>query len=297
MLKTGLKKEMMFLGRTGKLAGIIIAMLVFAFLDGLMLKATGAMMSSMSTTMQQQVDSIAENSENSEEINDLTDITNSMSTMTSMFDSMNAPTILYSTIADISGLGMLITLLVIKSACGGEQKKRSIIIPRCAGLTPKMYILPKFILYPLMVFVLSVIAVFIASGMSQLLFEGSILFENVLVAGVTLGVYLAFVMTVMLTLGISTEKPGISVIIVLVAINIIPSLLSAYRVDRFNPFALPTLVSEAVMSENGAFASMDMLNFWVSVGTTLVISVVLYFVTLLALNSREVRNEGNEPVL
>ena len=297
MLKTGLKKEMMFLGRTGKLAGIIIAMLVFAFLDGLMLKATGAMMSSMSTTMQQQVDSIAENSENSEEINEIKDITNSMSTMTSMFDSMNAPTILYSTIADISGLGMLITLLVIKSACGGEQKKRSIIIPRCAGLTPKMYILPKFILYPLMVFVLSVIAVFIAGGMSQLLFEGSILFENMLIAGVTLGVYLAFVMTVMITLGISTEKPGISVIIVLVAINIIPSLLSAYRVDRFNPFALPTLVSEAVMSENGAFASMDMLNFWVSVGTTLVISVVLYFVTLLALNSREVRNEGNEPVL
>lgn len=297
MLKTGLKKEMMFLGRTGKLAGIIIAMLVFAFLDGLMLKATGAMMSSMSTTMQQQVDSIAENSENSEEINEIKDITNSMSTMTSMFDSMNAPTILYSTIADISGLGMLITLLVIKSACGGEQKKRSIIIPRCAGLTPKMYILPKFILYPLMVFVLSVIAVFIAGGMSQLLFEGSILFENMLVAGVTLGVYLAFVMTVMLTLGISTEKPGISVIIVLVAINIIPSLLSAYRVDRFNPFALPTLVSEAVMSENGAFASMDMLNFWVSVGTTLIISVILYFVTLLALNSREVRNEGNEPVL
>lgn len=294
MLKTGLKKEMMFLGRTGKLAGIIIAMLVFAFLDGLMLKATGAMMSSMSTTMQQQVDSIAENSE---EINELTDITNSMSTMTSMFDSMNAPTILYSTIADISGLGMLITLLVIKSACGGEQKKRSIIIPRCAGLTPKMYILPKFILYPLMVFVLSVIAVFIAGGMSQLLFEGSILFENMLVAGVTLGVYLAFVMTVMLTLGISTEKPGISVIIVLVAINIIPSLLSAYRVDRFNPFALPTLVGEAVMSENGAFASMDMLNFWVSVGTTLIISVILYFVTLLALNSKEVRNEGNEPVL
>lgn len=297
MLKTGLKKEIMYLGRTGKLVGIIVAMLVFAIMDGLMLKATGAMMSSMSTTMQQQIGELPDEVAENKEANELAEITNSMSTMTSMFDNMSASTVLYSTIADISGLGILITLLVIKSACGGEQKKRSIIIPRCAGLTPKMYILPKFILYPAIIFILSVISVLIASVMSQLLFEGSILFENILIAGVTLGIYLAFVMTVMLTLGICTEKPGISVIIVLVAINIVPSLLSAYRVDRFNPFALPALVSGAVTAEGSAFASLDILNFWVSVGTTLVISVVLYFVTLLALNAKEVRNEGNEPVL
>ena len=297
MLKTGLKKEMMYLGRTGKLVGVIVAMLVFAIMDGIMLKVTGAMMSSMSTTMQQQIGELPDEVAESEEANELNEITNSMSSMTSLFDNMSASTVLYSTIADISGLGILITLLVIKSACGGEQKKRSIIIPRCAGLTPKMYILPKFILYPAIIFALSVISVLIASVMSQLLFEGSILFENVLVAGVTLGIYLAFVMTVMLTLGICTEKPGISVIIVLVAINIVPSLLSSYRVDRFNPFALPALVSGAVSAEGSAFASLDMLNFWVSVGTTVVISVVLYFVTLLALNAKEVRNEGNEPVL
>ena len=297
MLKTGLKKEMMYLGRTGKLVGIIVAMLVFAIMDGIMLKVTGAMMSSMSTTMQQQIGELPDEVAESEKANELNEITNSMSSMTSLFDNMSASTVLYSTIADISGLGILITLLVIKSACGGEQKKRSIIIPRCAGLTPKMYILPKFILYPAIIFILSVISVLIASVMSQLLFEGSILFENVLVAGVTLGIYLAFVMTVMLTLGICTEKPGISVIIVLVAINIVPSLLSSYRVDRFNPFALPALVSGAVTAEGSAFASLDMLNFWVSVGTTIVISVVLYFVTLLALNAKEVRNEGNEPVL
>ena len=220
-----------------------------------------------------------------------------MSTLTSVFENMSAATVLFSTISDVSSLGILITLLVIKSACGGEQKRRSIIIPRCAGLTPKMYILPKFMLYPLIIFVLAFISVILASVMSQLLFEGAILFENVLVAAVTLGVYLAFVMTVMLTLGICTEKPGISVIIVLVAINILPSLLSAYRVDRFNPFALPGLVGSAVTAESSAFASMDMLNFWVSIGATLIISVILYFVTLLALNSKEVKNEGNEPVL
>lgn len=297
MLKTGLKKEIMYLGRTGKLAGVIMAMLIFALLDGLMLKVTGAMMSSMSTTMQQQVEQISENAGESEEINELSDITNSMSTMTSVFENMSAATVLFSTISDVSSLGILITLLVIKSACGGEQKRRSIIIPRCAGLTPKMYILPKFMLYPLIIFVLAFISVILTSVMSQLLFEGAILFENVLVAAVTLGVYLAFVMTVMLTLGICTEKPGISVIIVLVSINILPSLLSAYRVDRFNPFALPGLVGSAVTAESSAFASMDMLNFWVSIGATLIISIILYFVTLLALNSKEVKNEGNEPVL
>ena len=75
MLKTGLKKEIMYLGRTGKLAGVIMAILIFAVLDGLMLKVTGAMMSSMTTTMQQQVEQISKDAGESEEINELTEIT------------------------------------------------------------------------------------------------------------------------------------------------------------------------------------------------------------------------------
>lgn len=294
MLKTGLRKEFMYLSRTGKLVGVIIAMLVFALCDGLMLKATTMMMDTMATTVEQQAQNIDDGSENAAEFNE---IASSMNTLTNVYKDMDAPYVTASSITDISGLGILITLLVIKSACGGEQKKRSVVIPRCAGLTPKMYIMPKFILYPAIIFVLAFAAVFIAGGMAALLFEGSVPFTNLLVSGLCLGVYLAFVMILMLTLGICTAKPGVSVILVLVMVNILPTLLASYRVDRFNPFALPSIISNSVMAGGDLSASLDVLNLSVSLGVTVVLSAILYFVTLFAISAKEVRNEGNEPVL
>ncbi len=294
MLKTGLRKEFMYLSRTGKLVGVIIAMLVFAFCDGLMLKATTMMMDAMATTVEQQSQNINDGSETAAEFNE---IASSMNTLTKVYKDMDAPYVTASSITDISGLGILITLLVIKSACGGEQKMRSVVIPRCAGLTPKMYIMPKFILYPAIIFILAFGAVFISGGMAVLLFEGSVPFMNLLVSGACLGVYLAFVMILMLTLGICTAKPGVSVILVLVMVNILPSLLASYRVDRFNPFALPTIISNAVMTGEDLSASLDVLNLSVSLGVTVILSAILYFVTLFAISAKEVRNEGNEPVL
>lgn len=294
MLKTGLQKEFMYLSRTGKLVGVIIAMLVFALCDGLMLKATTMMMDTMATTVEQQAQNINDGSETAAEFNE---IASSMNTLTNVYKDMDAPYVTASSIMDISGLGILITLLVIKSACGGEQKKRSVVIPRCAGLTPKMYIMPKFILYPAIIFVLAFLAVFISGGMAVLLFEGSVPFTNLLVSGLCLGVYLAFVMILMLTLGICTAKPGVSVILVLVMVNILPTLLASYRVDRFNPFALPNIISNSVMAGGDLSASLDVLNLSVSLGVTVVLSAILYFVTLFAISAKEVRNEGNEPVL
>ncbi len=294
MLKTGLRKEFMYLSRTGKLVGVIIAMLVFALCDGLALKGTTMLMDDMATAMEQQAETIEDDSEDAADFNKLA---SSMSTISEEYKNMDAPYVTASSILDISGAGMLIALLVIKSACGGEQKKRSVVIPRCAGLTPKMYIMPKFILYPAIIFVLAFAAVFIAGGMAALLFEGSVPFTNLLVSGLCLGVYLAFVMILMLTLGICTAKPGVSVILVLVMVNILPTLLASYRVDRFNPFALPNIISNSVMAGGDFSASFDVLNLSVSLGVTVVLSAILYFVTLFAISAKEVRNEGNEPVL
>ena len=99
-------------------------------------------------------------------------------------------------------------------------------------------------------------------------------------------------------------------------------IMSSFRVDRFNPFALTGIASNAAISAGGeaagavsegatgsfasisammeslsASAEVDGLNMVVSVGVTVVISVILYFMTLFILTARQVKNEGNEPVL
>ena len=91
---------------------------------------------------------------------------------------------------------------------------------------------------------------------------------------------------------------------------VLPSVLSLFRVDRFNPFALSSIALSAAQAsgESGSVllstletssvsSDISPLNITVSLGTSVVISVLLYFLTIFTLHTKEVHNEGNEPVL
>ena len=310
MLKNGLKKEFMLFSRTGKLIGVILVILIFSVMDPIMFKGMGAMVGAMAN-------SIPEGSGA-----ELTEYMQTVKDMASMFDSFSASYLVATSIAEVTGLGLIILMFVLMSAAGGEQKKRSVIIPQCAGLTPAGYIAPKFLIYPLSALLLSVLGVYLSAGVSSLLFGGSLDMGKISLAALCLGVYMAFISVLQLTIGICTGKPGVSVIIVIIATSIIPMILSSFRVDRFNPFALAGIASNAAISAGGeaagavsegatgsfasisammeslsASAEVDGLNTAVSVGVTVVISVILYFMTLFILTARQVKNDGNEPVL
>lgn len=310
MLKNGLKKEFMLFSRTGKLIGVILVILIFSVMDPIMFKGMGAMVGAMAN-------SIPEGSGA-----ELTEYMQTVKDMASMFDSFSASYLVATSIAEVTGLGLIILMFILMSAAGGEQKKRSVIIPQCAGLTPAGYIAPKFLIYPLSALLLSVLGVYLSAGVSSLLFGGSLDMGKISLAALCLGVYMAFISVLQLTIGICTGKPGVSVIIVIIATSIIPMILSSFRVDRFNPFALTGIASNAAISAGGeaagavsegatgsfasisammeslsASAEVDGLNTAVSVGVTVVISVILYFMTLFILTARQVKNEGNEPVL
>ena len=312
MLKNGLKKEFMLFSRTGKLIGVILVILIFSVMDPIMFKGMGAMVGAMAN-------SIPEGSGA-----ELTEYMQTVKDMASMFDSFSASYLVATSIAEVTGLGLIILMFILMSAAGGEQKKRSVIIPQCAGLTPAGYIAPKFLIYPLSALLLSVLGVYLSAGVSSLLFGGSLDMGKISLAALCLGVYMAFISVLQLTIGICTGKPGVSVIVVIIAASIIPVILSSLRVDRFNPFALTGIASNAAISAGGeaeavgavseaaggsftsisammeslsASAEVDGLNLAVSVGVTVVISVILYFMTLFVLTARQVKNEGNEPVL
>ncbi len=288
-LTSALKKELMYFSRTFRMFGVIFSILIFAFADPIMIKGMGMMMSAMG-------DMVEEQTGESQEVV----IGDESMDVFDMFESMDASAMMSMSIGDFTSTAVLIVLLIMMGPSGSEQKKRSIIIPRCAGLTPKMYVTPKFIIYPLTAFLSGFLGMFICAGITLLLFEGTLDLAMLALAAVSVGLYIAFVIILQLTLGICTERPGVAVITVLASVSLIPSLLSSFGVDKFNPFALPSIAMDAFAANSeflGNVSDLDPLNVGVSLLVTVILSLILYFTTLFVLTTRQIENEGNEAVL
>ncbi len=294
-LSSALKKEFMYFSRTFRFIGVILAIMFFALFDPIAFKGMGALVEELAEVSQVQNEEAAAAGEESSAVFTDEDIA-----ALSIFTDMDASYMLATGVTDLTGTSVLIVLLIIMGPSGGEQKKRSIIIPRCAGLTPSMYVTPKFIIYPVTGFVTGFLAMFACAGVTSLMFKGAIDMGMLALGAVSVGLYIAFVMILELTLGICTEKPGVSVITVLAATSIIPVVLSSFRVDKFNPFALPAIAQNAFLGNSEAIGvqpELDMTNVAVSLIVTVILSLILYFTTLFVLTARQIENEGNEAVL
>lgn len=274
------KKEFMFFTRTMRMFGVILSIMIFSVADPVMLKGMGALMNTMVDTIEEQSEATGYEIFSEED-----------KAVFEIFDQIDASTTAAMAVGDFTSTAVIIVLLILMAPSGSEQKKRSIIIPRCAGLTPKMYVTPKFILYPVTAFLSGFLGMFICAGVSGILFEGSFEFTSILLSAVSVGLYIAFVIVLQLTIGICSERPGVAVISVLAATAIIPTMLSYFRVDKFNPFALPSIASEAFVAE------IDPVNVGVSLIVTVILTLILYFTTLFVLTARQIDNSGNEAIL
>ena len=286
-LSSALKKELMYFSRTFRMFGVIFAIMIFAVADPIMIKGVGWMMNTLVETVE---DSPAGGEVFTEE--DVSAL--------SVFSDLDASSMMAMSIGDFTSTAVLIVLLIMMGPSGSEQKKRSIIIPRCAGLTPNMYVTPKFIIYPLTGFLSGFLGMFLCAGITSLMFKGAIDMAMLALGAVSVGLYIAFVMILQLTLGICTERPGVSVVTVLASVSLIPTLLSSFRIDKFNPFALPSIAQNAFITGSelmGEAAALDTLNVTVSLIVTVILSLILYFTTLFVLTARQIENEGNEAVL
>ena len=286
-MKSGLKKEFMYLSRTMRLFGVVLTFVLVALFDPLMMKVTASLLEMVGSnpTLSEQVggDDVTVN------IGGASYEDMSMNEMLGTLS--NGANIAAVGANDIAGTAALVILFIFMAPCGSEQKKRSVIIPRCAGLTGKLYAAPKFVLYPALVFACAFCGVLITSGFSLMIFGGEIPIGNLLLSALSVALYDAFVIVLQLTIGICTGRPGIGVICTLLATSLVPTILQLLRVDRFNPFALPSAAVGIIAGEP------EMLNIWVSIGVTVVLGAILYFTTLFALSATETDNSGGEPVL
>ncbi len=288
-MKFAFKKELMFFSRTFRMFGVIFAILIISLFDPLVYKGMMVFMDIMGEQLEQSgftmtadAGTLASADAGGE---------NPFAGLTELYESLRAPEIASAAVSDFTSTSALIIFLVLMQPSGGEQKKRSTIIPLCAGLTPIRYIVPKFVIYPLTAFLSSLIALPLCAGVSVFLFGGEISFLNSLAAGAMVGLYLAFLIVIELTLGICTARPGLAAIFTILGSQLLPTVLALFRINRFNPFVLPELASGFLNNEVGP------LNLWVSVMVTVVVGVILFFTTLLTQTARRIDNSGNEPVL
>ena len=210
-----------------------------------------------------------------------------MSSLEAMYGGSMAAVGFKTGVSSITSTGFLIISLLLMATAGGEQKKRSVIIPNCAGLTPAGYVLPKFIVYPLVIGVLSFLGGIITGGISNLIYNNELNINDIIFSSLCAAIYMLFMTALYFLIGLSTGRPGISVIIVYGGSTIIPILLQSLDIDRYNPFTLQSLL---MSSYNDA----DMNNFMLSTVVAFILSVICCLLALMIMTLRRVDNTVGE---
>ena len=268
-LKASFKKELLAFFRTKRFLTLTIVILGISLLSPLLIVGMGSLMNSMSDIY----DSVGM------DISGLTDELSSSATLG-----------VSSQISDVSGVGLLVFLLLINSFAGGEQKKRSIIIPQSSGLDSFNYLLPKFIVYPVAVFALSLLGTVAAGVVSSLVFDVNDIFWPLAIAGgATLGVYNMFFVCLHLALGTSTGKAGMSSAVCISASMLLSGFFSAIdATPAYNPFALNSAAGSLVLGAE------PVANIVVGIVLALAIMAGVFFLALFVQKAKRIDNSGNE---
>lgn len=282
MIKAGIKKEFMLFSRGFRLIGVIITIIGISLMYPLLYKSM-EMMAGQIADMGQQIGGEAQ-----DQVTGAVDSINGMmSSLEAMYGGSMAAVGFKTGVSSINSTGFLIISLLLMATAGGEQKKRSVIIPNCAGLTPAGYVLPKFIVYPLVIGVLSFLGGIITGGISNLIYNNELNINDIMFSSLCAAIYMLFMIALYFLIGLSTGRPGISVIIVYGGSTIIPILLQSLDIDRYNPFTLQSLL---MSSYNDA----DMNNFILSTVVAFILSVICCLLALMIMTLRRVDNTVGE---
>ncbi len=282
MIKTGIKKEFMLFSRGFRLIGVIITIIGISLMYPLMYKSM-EMMAGQIADMGQQIGGEAQ-----DQVTGAVDSINGMmSSLEAMYGGSMAAVGFKTGVSSITSTGFLIISLLLMATAGGEQKKRSVIIPNCAGLTPAGYVLPKFIVYPLVIGVLSFLGGIITGCISNLMYNNELSINDIMFSSLCAAIYMLFMIALYFLVGLSTGRPGISVIIVYGGSTIIPILLQSLDIDRYNPFSLQTLLM-------GSYEDADMNNFVLSTVVTVILAVICCLLALMITTLRRVDNTAGE---
>ena len=292
MLNVGIKKEIMIVTHSFRFVGVLIASVVFAVISPLMMSLSYNMMSGLMDSgageIVEDTDTAANGYANAD------DIIGGMGlgAIGDMFtdEDIMAKLGVVSSVGDLTNTLLLIFMLVTMYSAGGELKKRSMIIPQNAGLTPKLYLLPKFLVFPVTAALLAFLGVWVSFGITSLMFKGmTVTAGQLALVALLAAVFNAFMITLYFTLGICTKKAGLSVVIMYGGNVIFTTLFNALGADKFHPFTLTTQCQNIITQ-----GEIDSANLWGSIGISLLLMLLCYFVTLFVVSAKKIDNRGVE---
>lgn len=295
-IKAGFKKEFMSFSRSFRLFGMALILLGTVLMSPATMKLSIELMKVMSDTMDQLTEGMTD--EQLEQYNQMNEaqMLEQMFGAFSSFDEIDMSKMsVQMSFSDIGQTGMILVFVLLMAAAGTEQKKRSIMMPRSAGLTPMGYVLPKFVLYPLTVLVLSFLGCMLSNIAAQVCFGGMIDWSLLAFASLTMAVYIMFCAVLYMFIGISTGQPGLSVIYTLIITGLLSMLLPAVNIDKYNPFALTTISNNIVYSDKSAWIeNIGAANYVLTLLITLAFCAVFFALTWFVVSAKKIDNTGDE---
>ncbi len=276
-LKYGFKKEWLHFTRSFRFGGMLICIFSFAIVNPLLYKALFAMMEMMERELG---DVMAEQGA-------------SLSAITAMAD--HAGAIFCTTLLELCATSLLVITLLLMSPFGGEQKKRATFIPFCSGLEYKNYLIPKFVLYPAVLFAGNFLGGCLGGVLCNSLYtNGAVDVGTIILGSLMCAIYAVFILTIYMALGICTGRPGIMVIVVYLGQTLVQLILTRLGLTRFNPFALYGFISQGTLLD-AAYVQQEIPSIIVSIALAFVIMGLMYGMTYAALKAKQINNQENKP--
>lgn len=273
MIKAGFRKEWLQFTRTFRLGGVLLGILSFALAEPLLLWGMNAL-----------VGLAGDYGETVE-----------LGTLLGMGNAGLAEFSFCSSMTEFCTTSTLVVMLVLMSPCGGEQKKRATMIPLCSGIGAFEYLVPKYVIYPVTVFLTGFVGSCISGALSNALFPGDDVGVGMILLGALLcAVYLTFILVVYMSIGICTSRPGIVTAMMYVGVIIVQMILSGLDLTDYNPFTLRTLVSGTMFSEDFVLAD-NVANIIVAVVLSVVIGVMMFILALTVLKAKRINNQEDKP--
>lgn len=282
-IKYGFKKEWLQFSRTFRFGGILITAFSFAIADPLMWAFLNLMVKAIDNMEFPEVTAMLAMGNVSYDLDMVSGIIGDAGVIFSM------------TLVDLCASSLLVIMLILMSPAGGEQKKRATIIPSCCGLKYFNYLVPKFVLYPATVFVCTFLSALTAGGLCNALFsENHVGFGMMLLGSFLCAVYATFIITIYLSVGLCTSKPGVVTVLTYLGMSLVELILTSLDLTRFHPFALRSVATSRMFMGDfelsGELAS-------IIVGTLLafVIMILMFFIAYAALNAKNINNQEDKP--
>lgn len=288
-LKYSFKKEWAHFMRTGRMFGLIAAIFSFALSEPLMMKMCAGILQMVDTNTSSggtMTASVTGNQDFGAAFGGI-----GMDEIMAVYSDAGA--IFITTLTSFCGLSLLIVMLILMAAAGGEQKKRATIVPMCSGLEYKNYLIPKFVIYPIFTFAVTLVSGLTAGALCNALFiENTVSMNVIALTSLMTAVYMVFITCVYLAVGLCTSRPGVATVLVFIGQSFLQTIFLGIGLIDYNPFTLITLPNYMVMDGFDLAASMPSII--VGMVISIVVAVLMFFLALGVLGSKRIDNTEDE---